>query len=149
MVRFTATIVAALFASAPLLCVAQAPPPEGPPVQGNPYGADSATSSNTIDKPLLAKAKNWFAALQAGKVDRSQMESGPNANANNATISNAPQLIAGLGTPTSFLQQSTGKRGNLTYGIYLLTFRNEKKVYFLFAIDDQGKVASLALGTPR
>ena len=109
----------------------------------------NSTASNILNKPLLAKAKSWFVALQRGNVDRSQMESGPNANANEATITNAPGLIAGLGAPVSFTQQSTGKRGNLTYGIYLATFHNGDKVYFLFVVDDQGKVASLGLGTPR
>jgi hypothetical protein len=150
---FTTIVAAALLANGwGLIAGAQEPPPpEGAPIQGNPYGAPSEAdaSSTAVNKALLAKAKKWFLALQAGKIDRSQMESGPNANANDATIDHAPQLIAGLGAPTSFVQQSTGKSGNLTYGEYLVTFRDEQRVYFLFAVDGQGKVASLALGTPR
>jgi hypothetical protein len=152
MLRITTTIVAAaLFASAPLLCAAaqEPPPPEGAPIQGNPYGEPNATSSNAVNKPLLAKAKSWFAALQAGKIDRSQMEAGPNANLNDATIANAQKMIGGLGTPVSFVQQREGTQGNITYAIYSVTFRNGEKVDFLFALDSSGKVASLGLGTPR
>jgi hypothetical protein len=154
MTRVTTIVTAALFASAPLLCAAaqEPPPPEGPPIQGNPYGepgASNASASNPVNKPLLAKAKNWFAALQAGKIDRSQMEAGPNANLNDATVANAQKMIGGFGTPVSFVQQREGTQGNITYAIYAVTFRNGEKVDFLFALDSSGKVASLGLGTPR
>lgn len=154
MVRITTTIIAAaLFASAPLLCVGQEPPPpEGAPVQGNPYGepaASNASAANVLNKPLLAKAKNWFAALQKGNIDRSAMESGPNANQNEATIVNAQRMIGSSGTPVSFVQQREGTQGNITYAIYKVGFHNGQTVYFLFAVDSSGKVASLGLGTPQ
>lgn len=154
MIRITTTIIAAaLFASAPLLGVAQQPPPpEGAPVQGNPYGqpgAASAAGTNAVNKPLLAKAEKWFAALQHGSVDRSQMESGANANLNDATIANAQKMIGSLGAPTNFVQQREGTQGNITYAIYAVTFRNGDKMDFLFAVDGSVKVASLGLGTPR
>ena len=154
MVRITTTfIAAALFASASLLCAgAQQPPPEGPPIQGNPYGqpgGSSGSGSNTVNKPLLGKARNWFAALQEGKIDRSEMESGPNANMNDATVANAQKMIGGLGPPVTFVQQREGTQGNITYAVYAVTFRNGESVDFLFAVDSSGKVASLGLGTPR
>jgi hypothetical protein len=155
MVRITTTIIAAaLFASAPLLCVAaqEPPPPEGAPIQSNPYGepgAPNANESSVVNKPLLAKAKHWFAGLQTGKIDRSQMESGPNANVNDATVANAQRIIGGLGTPVSFVQQREGTQGNITYAIYAVSFRNGQTVDFLFAMDSSGKVASLGLGTPH
>lgn len=155
MLRITTTIIAAaLFAGAPLLAMAaqQAPPPEGAPVQGNPYGPQAepnSATSNQLNKPLLAKAKQWFAALQQGRIDRSQMEAGPNANLNDATIANAKKMIGGLGQPVSFVQQRTGTQGNITYAIYAVGFRNGQSVDFLFAMDGSGKIASLGLGTPR
>ena len=154
MLRITTTIIAAaLFTSAPLLGAAQQPPPpEGAPIQGNPYGqpgATDASESNTLNKPLLAKAKSWFADLQQGKIDRSQMESGPNANLNDATIANAQKMIGSLGTPASFVQQREGTQGNITYALYTVTFRNGQKLDFLFAVDSTGKVASLGIGSPQ
>jgi hypothetical protein len=153
MIRITTTIFAAtLFASVTALCVgAQQPPPEGAPIQGNPYGepAAGAAASTTVNRALLAKAKTWFAQLQAGKVDRSQMESGPNANLSDATIANAQKLIGNLGAPVSFVQQRAGTQGNISYGIYVVTFKNGETVDFLFAVDSNGKVASLGLGSPK
>jgi len=155
MIRITTTfIAAALFASAPLLCAGaqEPPPPEGAPVQGSPYGqpgASSAAASNVLNKPLLVKAKSWFAALQRGNIDRSEMESGPSSNQNEATIVNAQKMVGSLGAPVSFVQQREGTQGNITYAIYKVEFHNGQSVYFLFAVDSSGKVASLGLGTPQ
>ena len=151
MIRVTTAVLAlALFTGVSSLGAgAQVPPPpEGAPIQGNPYGTE-ASSSNVVDKPLLAKAKVWFAALQSGKIDRSQMESGASANANDATVANAQRMIGNLGSPVSFVQQRTGTQGNITFAIYAVGFRNGQTVDFLFAVDSSGKIASLGLGTPR
>lgn len=151
---FTSLLALALYVSAVSTCAPaqEPPPPEGAPIPGNPYGepsAQGATTTTATNRGLLVKAKSWFAHLQAGSIDRSQMEAGPNANLNDATVANAQKMIGSLGTPVSFVQERTGTQGNITYGIYSVTFHNGEKVDFLFAIDSQGKVASLGLGSPR
>ena len=125
-----------------------APPPEGPPQANNPYAAPAAPSS-AANPAMLAKAKVWFAALQSGSVDRSKLGTGPNSNLTEATIENAQKMIGGLGKPVSFVAQQTQTKGGVTATIYLVTFRDGRKVDFLFAVDGQGKVDGLALGTPE
>ena len=144
----TSLFALALWASGASAAGAQGyPPSEGAPQSNNPYASSAA--NNTPNPALLAKAKNWFGQLQAGQIDREQMESGPNANLNDATISNAQRMIGDLGKPISFVQQRTGSQGGVTYAIYLVTFKNCEKVDFLFAVDHEGKVASLGLGSPK
>ena len=146
---FVSSIVFALCASAVSPAIAQQmPPPEGAPEQSNPYAAPSGSTS-VPDKKLLARAKSWFGQLQSGKVDRSQLAANASSNMNDATMTNAQQMIGALGKPVSFVQQRSGTQGNVTYGIYLVTFENGKQVDFLFAVDSSGKVTSLGLGTPH
>jgi hypothetical protein len=124
------------------------PPPEGAPEATNPYGQpyDAPSAPNP---QMLAKAKHWFAQLQSGHIDRTQLESNANANMSPSTLSSAKQMVGSLGTPVSFVQQRAGTQGNISYAIYLLTFKNGEKIDFLFALDSEGKVASLGLGSPH
>jgi hypothetical protein len=146
----TSLLALSLFTGAAVGASAQAPPPEGPPLGSNPYAQQPDPTTTTRPNPqMVAEAKKWFAQLQNGRIDRSQMESGPSANMNDATISNAQHMIGSLGQPVSFVQQRSGSQGGVNYALYLVTFRNGQKVEFLFAIDQQGKIASLGLGTPR
>ncbi len=155
MVRsFIVSIVLALFAGAALPALAQQmpPPPEGAPEQTNPYGQPlepGSSATSVPDKKMLARAKNWFSALASGRIDRSQLATNASSNMNDATIANAQKMIGALGKPVSFVAQRSGSQGNITYGIYLVTFENGKKVDFLFAVDSSGKVTSLGLGTPH
>ncbi len=142
-----------LCASVPLAAYAQEPPPpEGAPQAGNPYAQPYAPSATTNDAPnpaMLARAKNVFAQLQAGKIDRSQLAAGPNANFTETTVANAQKMIGSLGKPVSFVQQQATKQGDVSAAIYAVTFKNGKKVDFLFVLDAQGKIAGLSLGTPH
>lgn len=149
MIRISTTLVAlALFASATLVASAQQPPPEGPPQAQNPY-APSATTSSAPNPAMLARAKTWFAHLQAGTIDRSQLATNANSNLTDATITNAQKMIGNLGRPVSFVQQQASTQGNDTAAIYVVTFKNGKKIDFLFVEDTQGKVEGLGLGTPQ
>jgi len=123
------------------------PTQPGAPPQMAPMAAPSASA--TVDPQMLARAKDWFAQLQAGKVDRSQLSTSAGANLTDATIANAQSVIGALGPPVSFVQQQAGTQGAISYAIYLVTFRDGKKLDFLFAVDKDGKIASLGLGTPH
>lgn len=153
MVRiFLSTLALALCTGAAIPVLAQQmPPPEGAPEQNNPYAqpAPGATTTPAQSKALLTRAKVWFGELQSGSVDRSQLASNANSNMSDATIANAKQMIGALGKPVSFVAQRTGSQGGVTYGIYIVTFKNGQTVDFLFALDSTGKVTSLGLGNPH
>lgn len=142
-----------LWASVPLCASAQEPPPpEGAPQATNPYAqpyAPSATTTNAPNPAMLARAKQVFAQLQVGKIDRSQLAAGPNANFTETTVANAQKMVGSLGKPVSFVQQQATTQGDVSAAIYVVTFKNGKKVDFLFALDAQGKIAGLSLGTPH
>jgi hypothetical protein len=146
-------LVFALYAST----VAAAPPPpppmpgQGPgPVGPPPLGqSDQPAPTATTDPALLSKAKTWFTQLQAGKIDRSALATGPNANMTDASVASAQKMLGGLGPPVSFVQEQAESQGNVDAAIYLVTFKNGQKVDFLFAVDKNGKVAGLSLGTPH
>ncbi|MBV8066466.1 MAG: hypothetical protein JO113_00710 [Candidatus Eremiobacteraeota bacterium] len=155
MIRITTTLfVLAFWTSAALAASAQQPPPpEGPPQATNPYAQpyqpNAPAVNNTINPAMLAKAKTVFAELQAGKIDRSLLSAEGNSNLSDAEIADAQKMIGTLGKPVSFVQQQIVTRQNFTAAIYLVTFKNGKKIDFGFAVDDQGEIAGLRLGTPR
>ncbi|MGB9652556.1 MAG: hypothetical protein WCB01_12215, partial [Candidatus Cybelea sp.] len=123
------------------------PPPPPPAPVGQPQG--QPTAAPTTDPAMLARAKSWFAQLQAGKIDRSQLATRANGALTDSTISNAQGILAGLGTPVSFVQQQAGAQGNISYAIYSLTFKNGRRLNFFFAVDSQGKVEGLQIGQPH
>jgi hypothetical protein len=140
----TSFLVVALGVSTAAAVSAQEYPPPGE------LGPPSAAAATARPDPLvLMRAKSWFAALQSGKIDRSELAPGPNANMTEATIENAQRIVGNLGRPVSFVQQQSSTQGGVTAVIYVVTFKNGQKVDFLFAVDDQGKVEGLGLGTPR
>jgi len=152
----TALAALALFTTIALRAGAQQvppPPPEGAPVQGNPYGqspgADPARTP-IPDTVILAQAKKVFSQLQSGKVDQSELSTDtPNSNMNAATIANAQRMIGSLGKPVSFVEQHSTAQGGMDAVIYLVTFQNGQKIDFLYMVDSQGKVTGLGLGTPH
>lgn len=155
MFRIQMSLIAGAFwvAVSPLAASAQMPPPEGAPQPNNPYaqpyGPPPSTTTTATNPKMLARAKTWFAELQSGSIDRAQLSSSASANLTDATISNARSMIGRLGAPVSFVQQRAGTQGGVSYGIYLVTFKNGQKLDFLFAVDGTGKVTSLGLGSPH
>jgi hypothetical protein len=148
---FAAALITGTVAAAPpTMTQSGAEPQQMPAEPAPPVGPMTQPSAApTADPAMLARAKSWFAALQAGNVDRSQLSASANSNMTVATINNAQSVIGGLGTPVSFVQQQAGVQGSISYAIYLVTFKDGKKLDFLFAVDQQGKIASLGLGTPH
>ncbi len=145
-----------------LLLAAVAAPPPGTPQQPPggqepgpvtqpmytpaPNGAPGAepAATPTPNPKMLARAKSWFAQLQAGKIDRSQLAAGM-GSLTDEQVANASSHIKSLGTPVTFEQQQTMMQGGVSYAVYLLTFGNGQKLDFIFAVDSQGKVAGLRL----
>jgi len=117
------------------------PPPGALP----PPSAASATAKP--DPAMLARARRVFQELQTGTVNRSELSTGPNANMNNATISNAQRMIGNLGTPVSFVQERAGSQNDVSWAIYLVTFKNGQSMYFLYGVGSDGKITTLGLGT--
>ncbi len=115
---------------------------------GPPQPISQPTAAPTADPAMLARAKNWFAQLQAGKIDRSQLATTANTALTDAKIATVAQGISALGSPVTFVQTSAGQQGNITYAIYVLTFGNGTKLNFFFAVDSQGKVEGLQIGQP-
>lgn len=142
MLRFSTMLLAgALFGGASAAAHAQVYPT---------YGPRPAATAATPDPALLARAKKIFAQLQAGKLNPSELAmGGPNGNMTEATIANAQKMVGDLGAPVSFVQQQTSSQGGVSAAIYVLTFKNGKKIDFLFAVDSQGKVEGMSLGTPH
>jgi len=66
---------------------------------------------------------------------------------NNATISNAQRMIGNLGTPVSFVQERAGSQNDVSWAIYLVTFKNGQSMYFLYGVGSDGKITTLGLGT--
>jgi hypothetical protein len=124
----------------------QPPPgPVAPPmVTPVPYGAPAPTATPSPNPQMLARAKSWFAQLQAGKIDRSQLAPGM-GSLTDEQVTNVSAQIKNLGTPVTFEQQQTMTQNGVDYAIYLLTFGDGKKLDFIFAVNGQGKVAGLRL----
>lgn len=149
-------LAAVLFA-----CAAAAPP--GMPgstggTQPQPMGPEPAPAyqpmnqpspTATVDPGMLRQAKIWFAALQSGNVDRSQLAPKASSSLTDADLAQAKAMIGNLGTPASFEQQQAASQGGISFAIYLVTFKNGAKYAFFFAIDQQGKVEGLKLGRPQ
>jgi hypothetical protein len=123
----------------------QGPAEPAPPAA--PMAAPSASA--TIDPQMLSRAKDWFARLQAGNIDRSQLATTANGALTDSAISNARNMLASLGAPLSFVQQQAGSQGGVNYAVYLLTFKDGSKLDFFFAVDQQGKIEGLQLGRPQ
>lgn len=157
MERFSRALLAIAFG---LTVVAAAPPGGGPSGGGMPGGEpvgpppppapiNLPSAAPTADPAMLTRAKNWFAALAAGSIDRSQLAATTNGSLTDAMIANAQKTLGVLGTPVSFVQQRAGTQGSVSYAVYLLTFKSGTKLDFFFAVDGQGKVAGLQIGQPQ
>lgn len=153
---FAGLFALALWATTALASAQQYPPP--PPPEGaaepnnpyaQPYQPSAPETNNAPNSAMMSRAKKIFAELQAGKIDRSQLATGPNASFTDASIAGAQKMIGPLGKPVSFVQQRAMTQGSVHAAVYTVTFKDGRKVDFLFAVDDQGKIAGLSLGTPH
>lgn len=123
------------------------PPSEpAPPPMTN---ALPAAGAPVAAAPKLAQAKAAFAQLQSGSLDRSMLDTQMNAALTEDKVSAVKAAIGPLGTPATFVEVRTGTQGGYPYGVYLVTFANGTKVNFVFALDNQGKIAGMQLTPPQ
>ncbi len=117
---------------------APAPPPVVPlPAQTGP--------TPSPDPAMLAQAKNVFAQLQNGTLDRTALTTEMNKALTDGTLATVKTSIGTLGAPVSFEQEHAGTQSGVRYGVYLVTFSNGAKLDFLIGIDGQGKIAGMRL----
>jgi len=117
------------------------PPPAPPPLAPMP----AATATPSPDPALLARAKNEFAQLQSGKIDRTTLTTDMSTLLTDDKLATVKSAFGNTGAPVSFEQQRTGTQGDVRYAVYLVTFASGTKVDFLIGVDGQGKIAALRL----
>jgi hypothetical protein len=122
--------------AAPCAAVAAAPATPAP------------AATPTPDPAILARAKTMFAQIQAGKVDRTQLDAEANATIDDATLKRAHTAVQALGTPVTFEQQNVFIRDGVTNYVYLVTFGGAQSLDFGFFLDSAGKVRGMAILPP-
>ena len=124
----------------------QPPPvPAAPPMAPMPAATAAPTATPSPDPAMLARAKNEFAQVQSGKIDRTTLTTDMNTLLTDDKVAIVKGAIGNLGAPVSFEQQRAGTQGDVRYAVYLVTFANGTKLDFLIGIDGQGKIAALRL----
>jgi len=121
------------------------PAPAPPPLAPMPAVTAAPTATPSPDPAMLARAKNEFAQLQSGKIDRTTLTTEMSTALTDDKLAALKVAIGNLGTPVSFDQQRAGTRGDVRYAVYLVTFANGTKLDFLIGIDGQGKIAGMQL----
>jgi hypothetical protein len=108
-------------------------------------GSPAPTVTPTPDPAILKRAQTMFAALQVGKIDRSQLDANANATIDDATIKRAHDAVVALGSPVTFEQQNVFVRDGLTNYVYLVTFGGGQSLDFGYLLDGAGKVAGMGI----
>lgn len=96
------------------------------------------------DAAVTARAKDWFDQIQAGKVDRSQLDEKMNAALTDSTLANVSKQITTLGSPSAFTLTKKATQGSISVYIFQLKFPS-LTLYEAFALDADGKIAGLTL----
>ena len=85
----------------------------------------------------LAEAKNIFAGLQRGKIDRSRFTSNANAYFSEQALKDLATSLAPLGKPNDFSQTSQGLRGGMTWRRYSIRFPTRTLTVTTYIMPDQ------------
>ncbi|HTX59231.1 MAG TPA: hypothetical protein VMH02_06085 [Verrucomicrobiae bacterium] len=123
------------------LAVALAVLPNAAFAQATPAPA----ASSQADQAALDRAKDCFRSLQAGTLDRSQLDDSANMNLDVDTVKDMTAQLAPLGAPATFAQQDVSTKDGLTYYTYALAFKNGSKLNFVMVVDGAGQIAGLLL----
>ncbi|MGC9992934.1 MAG: hypothetical protein ABSD52_11140 [Candidatus Cybelea sp.] len=121
------------------------PPPAAPPAAPMPAQTGAPAVTPSPDPAMLAQAKNVFAELQSGKLDRTTLTTEMSAALTDDKLATVKSSIGTLGAPVSFEQEHAGTQSGVRYGVYLVTFSNGAKLDFLIGLDGQGKIAGMRL----
>ncbi len=87
----------------------------------------------------LSEAKNIFAGLQRGKIDRSRFTSNANAYFSDQALKDLAASLAPLGKPNDFSQLAEGLRGGMTFRRYSVRFA-KKTLTVITYIMPEGKL---------
>ncbi len=80
------------------------------------------TASDPATEAALAQAKAVFAGLQQGRIDRTLLTADANAYFTTQALADCAASLGPLGTPETFVQQSTGRRGGMTVRRYRVRY---------------------------
>jgi D-alanyl-D-alanine carboxypeptidase len=84
----------------------------------------------------LSEAKNIFAGLQHGKIDRSRFSSNANAYFSDQALKDFAASLAPLGKPIDFSQVSEELRGGMTFHKYSARFANKTLAVTTYIMPD-------------
>jgi D-alanyl-D-alanine carboxypeptidase len=106
--------------------------------------APAPPATEAGDAAVTARAKDWFHQIQAGKIDRSQLDDKMNAALTDSTVAQVSTQIAPLGNPSAFTLSKKITQGSVTAYVFAVQFPSIT-LYETFALDPDGKIAGLLL----
>jgi hypothetical protein len=112
--------------------------------QAAPSATPSPAATSAADAAVAARAKEWLHMIQAGKIDRSQLDAKMNAALTDTMLAQVSAQLAPLGDPTSFTLADKTTQGSYTAYIYKAVFA-AITLYESFVLDPDGKIAGLLL----
>jgi hypothetical protein len=104
--------------------------------------ASAQTSAPDPNPDITARAKDWLHRLQAGDIDRSQLDAAVNAAFTPDVVKQTSQQLAALGDPLSFAFLKQTVSGDVTAYVYQVTFKSGA-IDEIFALDKDGKIAGI------
>ncbi len=112
--------------------------------QAAPSATPSAAATTAADAAVAVRAKDWLHMIQAGKIDRSQLDAKMNAALTDSLLAQVSAQIAPLGDPTSFTLDNKSTANSYTVYVYKVVFP-AITLFESFALDPDGKIAGLLL----
>jgi hypothetical protein len=128
-----ATAMAAASADGVSLAAPQSPSPQ-------------ATGFKTVDPQIVAKAKEWFARFQTGRLDRSQLDAQVNAELSDEVFEHEGAILRRYGAPSSFTFIRMYPIGGTVGYDFLLQFK-DARIVEMIAFDPDGKLAGIDFAT--
>lgn len=113
--------------------------------QAAPTAAPTAAATSAADAAVAARAKDWLHQIQAGKVDRSQLDDKMNTALTDSALASVSAQLSPLGDPSAFTLSKKTTRGSLTVYVFAVQFP-AITLYETFVLDPDGKIAGLFLG---
>ncbi len=101
-------------------------------------GGASGTSGANAEEAAAAekRARDIFAGLQDGKLDRTQLTAFCDAYFTQEAVDDFASSLGPLGTPTSFKQTSVGKRGGMTFRAFSVGFPSRQVRVTVYEMPD-------------
>jgi hypothetical protein len=116
------------------------PPAPAPTSTAEPLVAPAAE-----DRAVTKRAREWFHRMQAGDVDRSQLDAGFNAALTDDLIKKTQAALTPLGEPAAFQFVKAQVVDNQIAYYYQLTSSSGNTFYWLFGLDPDGKISGFYL----